>query len=559
MNENGTKKREWVKNAVIVFLVVMLLLTFFSNSIMNYSLPEVAAQYIQSGTVTAKIRGTGVVESGDPYNVKIGETRKVESVEVKVGDTVQIGDVLCFLSGEESSELEAAREALEAAQMDFELALLTGDISTSIMNSAGTTQSMETYRNQIIAAKNVSVAAQAEVDAAQEKVDEWQKKYDAYTAQISMTPSNNADVTEETKAYNTAKTALENAGYVKTNAENQLSAIEAQIAQQNELISISQGDEGVLANLQIQRVNANQAVIDATTAYNNAQLALTKAETALNNKKATGDTTGTIANLTIQQAAVKVELDNAQTVLAQKQAALENAQADLTGLVGDIQTAISLGSKYDAIIKAQEQVAKLTAEAAGSQVAAPIAGTITSVNVQSGLETPSDGILFTMQPEGKGYTLSFSVTNEQATRLSVGDQAELVNAWRYDDMQVILTSIRPDTTNPGSNKLLTFDVTGSSVVAGQTLSVSVGQKSASYDMIVPNSAIREDNNGKFILIVESKSSPIGTRYTATRVDVEVLASDDTQSAISGALYGYEFVITTSTKPVEAGTLIRLAD
>ena len=55
----------------------MLVLTFFSNTFMNYSLPEVAAQYVQSGTITAKIRGTGTVESGDPYNVKISETRTI--------------------------------------------------------------------------------------------------------------------------------------------------------------------------------------------------------------------------------------------------------------------------------------------------------------------------------------------------------------------------------------------------------------------------------------------------------------------------------------------------
>lgn len=97
------------------------------------------------------------------------------------------------------------------------------------------------------------------------------------------------------------------------------------------------------------------------------------------------------------------------------------------------------------------------------------------------------------------------------------------------------------------------------VQAGQSLSLSVGQKSQNYDLIVPTSAIREDNNGKFILTVESKSSPLGNRYIATRVDVEVLAQDDTQSAISAALYGYEYVITTSTKPVEAGKQVRLAD
>ena len=123
----------------------------------------------------------------------------------------------------------------------------------------------------------------------------------------------------------------------------------------------------------------------------------------------------------------------------------------------------------------------------------------------------------------------------------------------------MLESIRPDKTNPSQNKLLIFSVSGNNVVANQSLNVSVGQKSATYDMVVPNSAIREDNNGKFVLIVEAKNSPIGTRYTATRVDVQVVASDETKSAITGALYGYEFVITTSTKPVEAGQQVRLSE
>ena len=51
MNEKAGKRRDWVKNAAIVFLTIMLILTFFSNTIMNYSLPEVAIQYIQSGTI----------------------------------------------------------------------------------------------------------------------------------------------------------------------------------------------------------------------------------------------------------------------------------------------------------------------------------------------------------------------------------------------------------------------------------------------------------------------------------------------------------------------------
>lgn len=147
-----------------------------------------------------------------------------------------------------------------------------------------------------------------------------------------------------------------------------------------------------------------------------------------------------------------------------------------------------------------------------------------------------------LQPEGKGYSLSFSVTNDQAKRLSVGDQAELVNSWRYDDVVVKLASIKPDTTDPGQKKLLTFDVSGS-VTAGQSLNISVGQKSANFDYIVPNSAVREDSNGQvYSGLWNPNSSPLGNRYVATRVDVEVLASDDKQTAVNGGLYGYEYVV-----------------
>ena len=153
MNENGGKKRrEWVKNAAIIFLSVMLVLTFFSNTFMNYSLPEVAAQYVQSGTITAKIRGTGTVESGDPYNVKISETRTISSVLVKTGDKVEKGDPLFLLEDKESKELTDAQAALDKAMLDFELALLSGNISNSTVDGLSqyveqSTQCLITYRH----------------------------------------------------------------------------------------------------------------------------------------------------------------------------------------------------------------------------------------------------------------------------------------------------------------------------------------------------------------------------------------------------------------------------
>ena len=118
MNENAaSKRRDWIKNVAIIFLVIMLILTFFSNTIMNYSLPEVATQYVQRGSITAKIRGTGNVEATDPYNVVVKESRVISSVAVKQGDEVEKDQILYYLEDSESDELKKAQEELENLEL----------------------------------------------------------------------------------------------------------------------------------------------------------------------------------------------------------------------------------------------------------------------------------------------------------------------------------------------------------------------------------------------------------------------------------------------------------
>nr|WP_304970820.1 HlyD family efflux transporter periplasmic adaptor subunit [uncultured Acetatifactor sp.] len=635
MNENGKKKREWVKTAAIIFLSVMLVLTFFSNTIMNYSLPEVATQYVESGTITAKIRGSGVVESGNPYNVEVTESRKVSQVAVKVGDQVEKDDVLLYLEDAESEELKTARDELDKAKRAYTDALLSTDITSADIQAADMGISEENYRNQITAAQNAVTAAENALTAAKREekeakklVDELQNQYDAFTTQISITPENNADVTEETRTRDEAKAAWDNAAKAASDRQNELTAIKNEVAELESKIALVESQlpkpeptaspepntdedasqesdavpkqteedgetdgseaqkglttlnaEGNIAELEQELVRLNDLLRGATEreiaaqrAYNDANLEATKredeykrAEQRLEDKKNAGSTEAIIANLKKQQGVIEGQKKQAEIALAEKtsivterETALSDRQKDLEELAARIGKVSGLEGAQEDVEKAQKRVDELTEKAIGATITAPVAGTVTSLSVVAGESTEPGTPVAVLQPAGKGFSMSFSVTNEQAKRLSVGDVADLVNAWRYDDLKVTLANIKPDPSEPSQKKLLTFDVDGD-VTAGQTLNVSVGQKSANYDLIVPNSAIREDNNGKFILIVESKPGPLNTRYIATRVDVEVLASDDTQSAISAALYGYEFVITTSTKPVEAGKQVRLAE
>ena len=133
--ENSVRKREWVKTAAIIFLAVLLVLTFFSKTIMNASLPEVAAQQAASGAINARIRGSGTVEASEVYNVTIKQTRKVASVLVKTGQEINVGDTMFVLEAEDSDELKQAETDLETLQQNYDKSLI----------EAGNTAAQENY------------------------------------------------------------------------------------------------------------------------------------------------------------------------------------------------------------------------------------------------------------------------------------------------------------------------------------------------------------------------------------------------------------------------------
>ena len=672
MNENeGKKRREWVKNAAIIFLTIMLILTFFSNTIMNYSLPEVATQYLQNGTITAKVRGTGNVEATDPYSVMVKDTRVISSVAVKQGDTVEKDQVLYYLEDKESDELKQAEQELADLELAYMKGLFGGTVSPEVINkvASGNTDSFSSYKAMV-------TDMQTRLQAAEDRVNECQKAVESITLENTISSNNkenstsadelaeaqaNADLTSETASFEEYKSRkladldseikevqyqIDDLKLLISNAQAAAgsgssgadpnpsttpaapSSSETLFEQQRNLvvekISVINGLGGAIANDKTQpgwpwedavknwynslpwttsdeeiqkkyeaaygeyrtavdSMNATAETLKEYGSNNSQQGRLEGLENELRRLQQTRDEISAItvnssegvqdAKNRLEQAqrnireitsANKQASAAAANRLANAEAALKNAQAvyellktEQTELAANINAELDLSKATKDITNKKAEIEKLKENSTGATINAPVAGTVTNLAYAAGETTKPEEAAAVIQVEGKGYTMSISVTNEQAKKVQVGDNAELQNAWYYDDVQVVLSSIKPDPDNPAQKKLLMFNVTGESVQAGQALSVSVGQRSSEYEFVVPNSAVREDNNGKFILIVESRSGPLNNRYIATRVDVDVLASDDTNTAISAALYGYEYVITTSTKPVEAGKQVRL--
>ncbi len=451
-------RKKWVKRFAIVFFVVLLLLTFFSNTIMNHSLPQVATQAIESDSVSSKIRGTGTIESGEAKEVAISESREVEEVLVKAGDTVKKDDVLVKLKGGDSSEITTAQAELDNLKTAYRNSILVNETDQSLVNKA------ESGKDYYEENRATLAAISAKVKAAQDKVNNIQEQINKLNAASGPTSTDNVA-----------------------------------------------GD------------GADDMGMD--------------------------DNSNNSSN---------PEIDKLNQSLEAAQKELETVTKEHTNYLADINTVNDLRSQYEAIKTAEQNIEKLKQNSVGNEIKSTVDGTILTVDIKNGDTISPDTPFITIQNKDNGYSLTISVTKDQVKKVKIGDEATISNSWYYGDVKATLTTIKNDPAAPGKQKLLVLNIEGD-VEAGSTMTVSLGDKSATYDYVVPNSSIREDNNGKFILVVKEKSSPLGNRYVAKRINVEVLVTDDSKSAVKGALEGGEYVITTSSKLIKAGDLIRLAD
>ena len=621
--ENKTKNRDWVKNAAIIFLSVLLVLTFFSNTWMNRSLPEVATQYVTSGSITAKVRGTGTVSAVGLHTVKADQTREIRAVMVKSGQKVEPGDVLFVLGQGEASALEQAQENLRQLQISYQRSAInvpTVDYSLQERRIADQEAAVEEARlameeaakkssksdlpiKQLEAANaevaaNTAVLKEAENTVAAEQVvyDTYKKAYDDLYNQTKET----WDITiVDNQA--TLDSAVEASTAAEAEAERlhiAYEALKAKYESQQES-GVPEGEEEVTQEMLDQAQQEwNAAIVAKDQAKQAEEKAQADLDKAIQGEKdaldALDDTSvkAQEAKLNQAKAAVEEAKENLRIATEKRDAiqatvdeildqdgvseeytaakkAYQSAKDYLFELQYNLQQEKINDSKSQQLsyldlsdIGAQiENAKKKVLDLSGgeeNQITAKVAGTVQTVECAPGDTKLKDDVLCTIEVPDMGYTLSFTVTNDQARRLKVGDTATVSNYYWGNEIVATLNNIKTDPKNPQNNKILTFDLEGD-VNAGAELTLSVGQKSANYDNIVPNSAVRSDTNGKFVLVVESKNSPLGNRYYARRVAVEVLTEDDMNSAVTGDLGYGSYVITTSNAPIKNGDMVRLAD
>ncbi len=750
MSNDSASRRAWIKNAAIIFLVILLLLTFFSNTILNYSLPEVSAQYASSGSLSTAIKASGTVKANASYNVVyeadaaeasdgVVQSRKVVSVYVKEGQTVEKDAPILELKGGASEQLEAAQEEYDKLKREYDLAvlgdsvteleakqtitkaekaledakeeltklqknyndLLSGVDTTTILNSQidSLTESIEALEDQknelaetisevkstISEAKaliekdvlsNETVAEKLssaeneynsisgeyetlkkEADFYKEKLDEiksisgsvteantltkslatlndeleslekeirrykedtleelktlkdaaddayrvWKNTPETDEGQVTVEGDGSTTISKESawEAYQTALSAYEKA---ERNYERQIEDYDDKIESLEDQITEIEDKLEVIGMPEVDDLvdyTVDYDLSEAQKNYDDAAAKLTAIETEYNDAKTKYESLikqntaqQTVDEYTVLLTTYETEEKTLEETIKQKNKELKKLQEQLSDSTSEMtadELTEKIKEKQDSITELEssleitkatqnqsdtkndldredqkKQLEELEAKIEkyknapeNTQVTAPIAGKIISVNFTPGESVSSGSTVASIEIADKGYIVEISMASEQARKIQVGTPCTVVNSWWYSNIEASVTGMRSDASSQGKNRIITITVSGD-VSEGQSLTFSIGDKSQSYDSVLPNSAIREDNDGKFVLVVESKKTPLNMRYTAKRVSIEVLASDDTQSAVSG-LYGSEFVITNSTVPISDKQQVRLAE
>ena len=558
--KNPIKKREIIKTLIIIFLAAMLLLTFFSNTIMNRSLPEITTETTSSGKLTERVRGSGMIMSNQTYEVTIDSVRVIEKINIKSGQKIKKDDVLFTVTVGSSTELREAETALDSMMLQYQTALLSEPVDYSSENQA--IKNAREDLNQAIARRDQAYNNQTNLE--QEKNQYLNDKQELSTLSAkqgklsaAITDIDSDDYSAAPPEY-TGNLPVLYGAYADADAEyNTAYGLYSK--------AVEEGTDEAIVNSAKADADAKMIVRDEAKRIYDEEKILIRSDLAVQladiDYQIT-DISGRITQYESNSQGGGMSYEDCVADVRMKERALEDLiinlqKAQKADNINSQISSLNLESQKKAIDKQKEKIAELKSKTTATEIKSKYDGVVNAVNVQPDDSTTPGVPLALIDIAEEGYTVEVMVDADKVKKIKTGVKAELVNNFS-GKAEAVLQKIKNDTTAGSRSKILEFSVTGD-VESGTFVELSIPCGSASYDAIVPKSAVYQDKDGSFVLKVKSKSSPFGNRYYAERVMVEVLASDETSSAVQGGVSRGDSLITAASKPVSAGDQVRMKD
>ena len=573
----GSKRRVKVIKAMIAFIVILALLTFFSNTIMNLTIPKVMGSYASRGNLSYSNNARGTITVDNQTEVKGLEGRTVEKVLVGNFDLVKKGDQLFTLKPiEESSDLQSKKDSLVELQRAAEYDSRTDDsvdfssyydtINSCKESLSQAEDTLDKVRNRddveaenkaIIDEESVkAVSLEASVTAAAKTVEDLKKDISAIDSQIAPlesqiqvyvalgtptptpTPAPGTSTPEAAPegASPTPIPDLDPDGIDRNSPTYEIDKLMFKIGQ-----------------LEEQKKAISSQLSDAQARLDEASAALAECQGKIAEAKAEIAELATLPTETAAQNAVTA----AQHAVTAAQKSLNDAQTQ-AGITQDKNRDMA-EDREKQIAKLEKEIAELEKAAKITAITAPADGYVYNVSVYAGDSLTAKDIGAYIIPEfDRVCSVTFEFTAQAAQSIYIGQALDVTSGF-IDGCTV--ASIKPDPKNPRGTRLVKCIVDGNDAWPGEEITVNAGKGNDNYKCVVPASAVNEDNSGNFVYVIQGSSTPLGDKYTVKRVDVTVEAEDGAAKAIKGeGLDKYDvMIVIRSEKPLEDGQRVRLED
>lgn len=490
------------------------------------SVVHVDSQTAENGTLELTGNYVGTVAPNDSVDVTPMVSGTVKKVNVKVGDKVKEGDVLCkFDDTAAQLQLDSAKSSVESAQAgksaaNSQQAAAQQQAQSSIDSMeetlAGYQKSLKTAKKQLkqltAAQKKLSTAmnkAKTAFTAAKTTYKKAQALYVNYKSFLNTYPD--CQTTAGLTAAISAGTVPDASGNVDQDAAAKAKTASSLMKQLNSAgVTVEYLND---AGLNALKENSS----DAETAY----------QTASQNY---GQTTSSIASVkaTIEQLNAQISATKTSISSAKKSKSMSGGGSEV----------------YDAQIDAAE----IGVESAEYQkslytVTAPIDGYVEAVNVTENEVAATGYPAFTISGK-KTIMVTFYVTEEVKNFLQPGAAVTVDNNGKEYRGSISSVGTAVDAQKGLFKAEAQIFVDGGSISSGVSVSLSVVTSAVKDTIVIPYDAVYYDNNQSYVYCVEEGK--------AVRVDVTTGLYNDDLIAVTEGLKPGDEVITSWASGLKNG-------
>lgn len=185
------------------------------------------------------------------------------------------------------------------------------------------------------------------------------------------------------------------------------------------------------------------------------------------------------------------------------------------------------------------------------QVLSPYEGVVTHIDLVAGRTTTGEELI----KIGTGnYVFKGAYDSKSTIRIDLGDNVNVTLAGKRNsiDSEIGKISINKE----GMTEFISSLPQGGDYYLGEKAEFKITTETEQYNQCIPIQALREDNYGYYVLVIDEQEDILGTQLIAVRRNVNLLAKGTSIVAVEG-LIGKSQVITDSNKYINPGDRVRV--